>query len=65
MRTWEDYKNLVLTSYYTVTKGKNHLNKIIELLPKLRINNNWRPEYEAIFGKLTEKDRIAKKGESL
>lgn len=63
--TWEDYKNLALTSYYTITKGKNHLNKIIELLPKLRLDSNWKPEYEAIFGKLTEKDRLAKKGESL
>lgn len=62
--TWEDYKKLVLTSYHTITKGKNHLNKIIELLPKLRLNSSWKQEYEAIFGKLTEKDRIAKKGES-
>jgi len=59
---WEDYKNLVLKSYCSITKGKNHLNKLIEFLPKLRLNDNWKPEYETIFGGLTEKDRLAKKG---
>lgn len=58
---WEDYKNLVLKSYYSITKGKNHLNKLIEFLPKLRLNDNWCPEYETIFGGLTEKDILAKK----
>lgn len=60
---WNTYKEFILKSSNNITKGKDYLNKLIDNLSDFKKLDSWTPRLETIFGNLTEKDKLKKRGE--
>ena len=63
LNDWNTYKEFILKSYSSIQKAENHLNNLIDNLSDLKKLDVWTPRLETIFGNLTEKDKLKKKGE--
>ena len=53
---WEEYKKLVKTNFRNRASAKNHLKRLVELLPQLKQREEWTEEHERLFGHLDQKE---------
>ena len=63
LKDWNTYKEFILESYSSMQKAEKHLNNLIDNFSDLKKLKSWTSRLETIFGNLTEKDKLKKKGE--
>ena len=56
--SWEKYKELAFQKYKEKYRVRNHVNRLIDALPVMKILPGWTSEHERVFGNLTEKDKL-------